>query len=98
MVQHRSRLPSLPEAVEIIAMQISRIEQMRQLQFMEQTQGREFAEKVLAVSGSGERLEFGSGSEAAKHFGVDPSTISLCCTGKLNGAKGWQFSYVEGAA
>lgn len=38
----------MPEAVEIIAMQISRIEQMRQLQFMEQTQGREFAEKVLA--------------------------------------------------
>ena len=56
------------------------------------------SKSVLAVSGSGERLEFGSGSEAAKHFGVDPSTISLCCTGKLNGAKGWQFSYVEGAA
>lgn len=44
----------MPEAVEIIAMQISRIEQMRQLQFMEQTQGREFAEQVLArVKASG---------------------------------------------
>lgn len=44
---HRSRLPTLKEAVEIIVMQISRREQIRQLQFMEQTQGREFAEKVL---------------------------------------------------
>ena len=38
----------MKEAVEIIAMQISRREQMRQLQFMEQTQGRKFAEDVLA--------------------------------------------------
>lgn len=55
------------------------------------------SKNVLAISGSGERLEFGSASEAAKHVGVDPSTISLCCTGKLNGAKGWKFSYAKGA-
>lgn len=37
----------MKEAVEIITMQISRREQMRQLQFMEQTHGRKFAEDVL---------------------------------------------------
>ena len=48
MTAYKSRLPSMKEAVEIITMQISRREQMRQLQFMEQTQGRKFAEDVLA--------------------------------------------------
>ena len=48
MTAYKSRLPSMKEAVEIIAMQSSRREQMRQLQFMEQTQGRKFAEDVLA--------------------------------------------------
>lgn len=43
---HRSRLPTMKEAVDIVTMQISRREQIRQLQFMEQTQGRDFAEKV----------------------------------------------------
>lgn len=40
------RLPTMKEAIEIISMQISRSEQIRQLQFIEQTQGREFAENV----------------------------------------------------
>lgn len=49
-----SRLPTLAEAVDIITLQSSRREQMRQLQFMAQTQGRPFAEQVLAkVKGAG---------------------------------------------
>ena len=48
MTAYKSRLPSMKEAVKIITMQISRREQTRQLQFMEQTQGRRFAEDVLA--------------------------------------------------
>lgn len=38
----------MPEAVEIVASQISRCAQIRQLQFIEQTQGKEFADKVMA--------------------------------------------------
>ena len=34
------------EAVEIITMQLTRREQQRQLRFMAETQGREFASKV----------------------------------------------------
>lgn len=48
MAEYRSRNPTFKEAVEIITNCSSRREQIRQLQFMEQTQGREFAEKVLA--------------------------------------------------
>lgn len=52
---HKARLPTMKEAVEIIAMQISRAEQLRQLRFMEETQGRKFAEqvysKVMAANG-----------------------------------------------
>lgn len=46
MTSNQKRLPTMKEAVEIISMQISRREQIRQLQFIEQTQGREFAEQV----------------------------------------------------
>jgi len=42
----RTRLPTMEEAVDIIAMQISRREQQRQLNYMKQTQGEEFAQKV----------------------------------------------------
>lgn len=45
--KHKTRLPTMKEAVEIITNCIDRREQMRQLQFMEQTQGRKFAESVL---------------------------------------------------
>lgn len=41
-----SRLPTLSEAVEIVTNCIDRREQVRQLQFIEQTQGRDIAEKV----------------------------------------------------
>lgn len=41
-----SRNPTMVEAVEIISRCISRREQIRQLQFMEETQGRAFAEQV----------------------------------------------------
>lgn len=46
MERNQTRLPTMKEAVEIITMQLSRREQMRQLRFMEKTQGREFAESV----------------------------------------------------
>ena len=36
----------MKEAVEIINMQLSRNEQRRQLQYMAETQGREFAQQV----------------------------------------------------
>ncbi|WP_191090376.1 hypothetical protein [Dechloromonas sp. CZR5] len=54
MTEYRSRNPTFKEAVEIITNCSSRREQIRQLQFMEQTQGREFAEGVAAkVKASG---------------------------------------------
>jgi hypothetical protein len=46
--QHKSRLPTMTESVEIITNCIDRREQGRQLSFMRQTQGDEFAEKVYA--------------------------------------------------
>jgi len=50
----KSRLPTMQEAVEIIGMQLSKSGQARQLRYMEETQGREFAEQVKAkVIGAG---------------------------------------------
>lgn len=43
-----ARLPTMEHAVEIIGMQMTKRSQMSQLRFMSETQGREFAEKVLA--------------------------------------------------
>lgn len=42
------RLPTMEQAVEIIAMQLSRGEQGRQLRFMADTQGEKFAQQVKA--------------------------------------------------
>ena len=42
----KSRPPTMPEAIHIISMQLSRSEQLRQLRFMADTQGREFATRV----------------------------------------------------
>lgn len=44
--QIRSKLPTMAQAVDIITMQISRREQGRQLAFMAETQGQEFAQTV----------------------------------------------------
>lgn len=44
--QLNSRLPTMAEAVEIISNCYDRREQIRQLQYMEETQGRTFAEQV----------------------------------------------------
>lgn len=46
MINHTSRLPTMKEAIEIITNCIDRREQMRQLTFMRETQGREFAQQV----------------------------------------------------
>ena len=43
---HKTRLPTMKEAVEIITNCIDRREQMRQLSFMRETQGQEFAQQV----------------------------------------------------
>lgn len=43
---HSSRLPTMKEAIDIVTMQISRREQMRQLSYMRETQGQEFAQQV----------------------------------------------------
>lgn len=56
------------------------------------------SKRVQAVSAAGERLEFGNAREAAEHFGIDPSVVSRCCTGKREQAKGWRFAYAEAQA
>lgn len=51
----KSRPPTMPEAIHIISMQLSRNEQRRQLRFMADNQGQEFAtlvhDKVKASGG-----------------------------------------------
>lgn len=42
------RLPTMAEAVEIVMSQISKSAQGRQLSFMRETQGEDFAQKFLA--------------------------------------------------
>ena len=42
----KSRPPTMHEAIHIISMQLSRGEQRRQLRFMSDTQGQEFAMRV----------------------------------------------------
>jgi hypothetical protein len=44
----KSRLPTMAEAVEIVTMQISKSAQGQQLSYMRETQGDDFAQKVLA--------------------------------------------------
>lgn len=46
--QQASKCPTLAQAIEIITMQLTRAEQGRQLAFMAENQGREFAEMVRA--------------------------------------------------
>lgn len=46
MSNHKSRLPTLKEAVEIIMSSFDLREQIRQLSFMRETQGEEFAQQV----------------------------------------------------
>jgi len=46
MSNHKSRLPTLKEAIEIVTNCIDRREQGRQLSFMRETQGEEFAQQV----------------------------------------------------
>lgn len=40
------RLPTMPEAIEIIGMQLSKSSQARQLRYMRETQGEKFAKQV----------------------------------------------------
>ena len=51
-----TRLPTLNEAVEIVSMQLSLSSQIKQLRFIEETQGKEFAlrvkEKVVSSGGA----------------------------------------------
>lgn len=44
--QPPTKLPSMEQAIDIIAMQLSRSEQLRQCRYMEETQSREFATQV----------------------------------------------------
>lgn len=46
MSKHTSRLPTMKEAIELITNCIDRREQMRQLSFMRETQGEDFAQQV----------------------------------------------------
>lgn len=47
-MENNPRLPTMAEAVEIVSNQMTRISQLRQLQFMRETQGEKFAEQVKA--------------------------------------------------
>lgn len=42
------RWPTMAESVEIVSSQLTRLGQMRQLQFMRETQGDKFADQVKA--------------------------------------------------
>lgn len=44
--QTTTKLPSMDQAIDIIALQLDRAEQIRQCKFMEETQSREFATQV----------------------------------------------------
>jgi hypothetical protein len=44
--QTTTKLPSMEQAIDIIALQLDRAEQIRQCRFMEETQSRAFAEQV----------------------------------------------------
>lgn len=44
--QHKTRMPTMKEAIEIITNCIDRREQMRQLAYMRETQGADFAQQV----------------------------------------------------
>ena len=46
--QTTAKLPTMAQAVEIISMQLTLGEQIRQLQFMRETQGDAFAQQVKA--------------------------------------------------
>jgi hypothetical protein len=46
MSNHKSRLPTLKEAIEIVTNCIDLREQGRQLSFMRETQGEEYAQQV----------------------------------------------------
>ena len=46
--QTTAKLPTMAQAVEIIGMQLSLGEQIRQLRFMRETQGDAFAQQVKA--------------------------------------------------